>query len=304
MTKIGYYPGCSLLGSSREYDESLRAILPALGVELIDVPDWNCCGASSAHALNHELSLALPARILSLAESRGIDDMLVPCAACYSRLIMAIHELNDDPVLRGRVREITGLAYNGSIRPLNILEFLSKYTGTIGEKVALPFKRDVACYYGCLLVRPPKVMRFDRYEDPHTMDDLMAAIGARPVDWAFKVECCGAGLSVTRTDLVGKLSGKIVGNAVQSGAEAIIVACPMCHSNLDMRRSQINKSTGTKYKIPVIYITQAVGMALGIRGKALGLNRHLVKVSFAEKPAENTQPRMHEAAESAQTEEA
>ena len=285
MTKIGYYPGCSLLGSSREYDESLRAILPNLGVELVDIPDWNCCGASSAHALNHELSLSLPARILSLAENRGIDDMLVPCAACYNRFVMTIHELDDDPKLRDRIMEITGLQYKGTIQPVNILEFLARYIDSIREKVTRPFQRDVACYYGCLLVRPPRVMKFDRCEDPRTMDDLMSAIGARPLDWAFKVECCGASLSISRTDLVAKLSGKVVGNAVKNGAEAIVVACPMCHSNLDMRRSQINKFTGTKYTIPVIYATQAVGLAMGMSEKALGLKRHLVKVSFSEKPA-------------------
>jgi heterodisulfide reductase subunit B len=304
MTKIGYYPGCSLLGSSREYDESLRAILPNLGVELVDVPDWNCCGASSAHALNHELSLSLPARILSLAESRGITDMLVPCAACYNRFMMAIHDLNDDPKLLDRIMEITGLQYNGTIQPVNILEFLARYIDSIREKVTRPFQRDVACYYGCLLVRPPRVMKFDRCEDPRTMDDLMSAIGARPLDWAFKVECCGAGLSISRTDLVAKLSGKVVGNAVKHGAEAIVVACPMCHSNLDMRRSKINKFTGTKYTIPVIYATQAVGLAMGMSEKALGLKRHLVKVSFSEKPAAAIPANNQALAEPVRTEEA
>ncbi len=304
MTKIGYYPGCSLLGSSREYDESLRAIMPHLDAELVEVPDWNCCGASSGHALNRELSLSLPARILLLAESAGITDMLVPCAACYNRLAMAIHELNDDPKLRERVLEITGLPYKGSIRPLNILEFLVPHMDSIKAKTAQPFDRAVACYYGCLLVRPPSVLKFDQCEDPRSMDNLMAAIGARPLDWAFKVECCGAGLSIARTDLVGKLAGKVVGNAVKSGAEAIVVACPMCHSNLDMRRSHIDKYSGTENKIPVIYITQAIGLALGIREKALGLKRHLVKVRFASKPMEKVQSQVPAGPVSASSEEA
>jgi len=283
MTRIGYYPGCSLLGTAREYDESLRAILPRLGVELVDVPDWNCCGASSAHMLNHELSLSLPARILSNAEKGGITDMLVPCAACYNRFVMTIHELNEDRALRDRVADITGLDYRGTVRPLNILEFLATRTEAIKAKAALPFEHKVACYYGCLLVRPPQVMKFDRCEDPRTMDDLMTAVGADPVDWAFKVECCGAGLSITRPVMIGRLSGKIVVNAVKSGAEAIIVACPLCHANLDMRRSMINRMAGKNHAIPVLYITQAVGLAMGLKKRELGLHRHLVKVRFPER---------------------
>jgi heterodisulfide reductase subunit B2 len=283
MTKIAYYPGCSLLGSSREYDESLRAIVGKMGFELLDVPDWNCCGASSAHSLNNELSLALPARILSLAETLGVDEMLVPCAACYGRLMVTRHELADNAELRARINEITGMEYKGTIRPLNMLEFLECHAETFKEKVTAPFDKDVACYYGCLLVRPPKVVNFDRPEDPRSMDKLVEMIGAKALDWDFKVECCGAGHSISRTDLVGKLSSKIVGNAVRKGAQAIVVACPMCHSNLDMRRNFINKAAGQNYTIPVIYITQAIGLAMGLGEKELGLKRHIVKVKFPEK---------------------
>ncbi len=283
MTKIAYYPGCSLLGSSREYDESLRAIAGPMGFELLSVPDWNCCGASSAHTLNHELSLALPARILALAETLGVEEMLVPCAACYGRLMATRHDLKDNAELRARINEIIGMEYKGTVQPLNILEFLECHAEAFKDKVKAPFDKDVACYYGCLLVRPPKVVNFDRTEDPRTMDNLVEMIGAKALDWDFKVECCGAGHSISRTDLVGKLSSKIVGNAVKKGAQAIVVACPMCHSNLDMRRSFINKAAGQKYTIPVIYITQAIGLAMGLSEKALGLQRHIVKVKFPEK---------------------
>jgi heterodisulfide reductase subunit B2 len=283
MTKIAYYPGCSLLGSSREYDESLRAIAGPMGFELLSVPDWNCCGASSAHTLNHELSLALPARILALAETLGVEEMLVPCAACYGRLMVTRHDLKEDAVLRARINEIIGMEYKGTVQPLNILEFLECHADAFKDKVTAPFDKDVACYYGCLLVRPPKVVNFDRTEDPRTMDNLVEMIGAKALDWDFKVECCGAGHSISRTDLVGKLSSKIVGNAVKKGAQAIVVACPMCHSNLDMRRSFINRAAGQKYTIPVIYITQAIGLAMGLSEKALGFQRHIVKVRFPEK---------------------
>lgn len=283
MTKIAYYPGCSLLGSSREYDESLRAIAGPMGLELLQVPDWNCCGASSAHSLNHELSLALPARILALSETLGVEEMLVPCAACYSRLVTAHHDLAESAETREKIIEIIGMPYRGSVKPLNILEFLELHANSFKDKVTAPFDKDVACYYGCLLVRPPKITKFDRPEDPRTMDNLVEMLGAKALDWDFKVECCGASHSISKTNLVGKLSSKIVGNAVRKGAQAIVVACPMCHSNLDMRRNFINRAAGRNYTIPIIYITQAIGLALGMGEKELGLHRHIVKVRYPEK---------------------
>ncbi|MBP7736215.1 MAG: CoB--CoM heterodisulfide reductase iron-sulfur subunit B family protein [Spirochaetes bacterium] len=283
MTKIAYYPGCSLLGSSREYDESLRAIAGPMGFDLVQVPDWNCCGASSAHTLNHELSLALPARILALAETLGVEEMLVPCAACYSRLVTAHHDLAESTEMRERIVEIIGMPYKGTVRPLNILEFLDQHSDAFKDKIKAPFDKDLACYYGCLLVRPPKITKFDRPEDPRTMDNLVELIGAKALDWDFKVECCGASHSISKTDLVGKLSAKIIGNAVKKGAQAIVVACPMCQSNLDMRRSFINKAAGQNYTIPIIFITQAIGLAMGLGEKELGLHRHIVKVRYPEK---------------------
>jgi heterodisulfide reductase subunit B2 len=301
MKRIAYYPGCSLLGSSREYDESLRAIVKKMGIELITVPDWNCCGASSAHNLNQELSIALPARNLSLAETLGVEEMVSPCAMCSNKHMVARHELMENAELRARIAEITGMEFKGTVKPLNILEFLEGNSDSFKDKITAPFEKDVACYYGCLLVRPPKVMQFDRAEDPRSMDEIMAIIGAKALDWDFKVECCGAGHSISRTDLVGKLSGKIVDNAVRRGAQAIVVACPMCHSNLDMRRNFINKAIGKKFTIPVIYITQAIGLAMGLGEKELGLQRHIVKVRFPEKAKAEVQPKAAAAVAAAPT---
>ena len=283
--KTGFYPGCSMKGSSPEYRESLLAVAAALGADLQEVPDWNCCGATAAHNLNRDLSLALPARILANAEKAGCDEVLVPCAACYSRLKVTRHELLQEEPLRRRVAEIIESDYQGRARVLNVLEWLQRYSGDIASRVQHPFRHQVACYYGCLLVRPPKILQFDRPEDPQSMDALMAGIGATPLDWAYKVECCGAGFSVSRTDLVAKLSGLIVEDAVDRGAEAIIVACPMCQYNLDMRRSQINRYLGKKTDIPIIYITQAIGLALGLERKKLGLQRHKVPVRLKETAA-------------------
>ena len=279
--KLGYFPGCSLQGSASEFDESLQAIAPALGLELIEIPDWNCCGASAAHNLNRLLALALPARTLALAERAGFREVLVPCSACYSRLILTRHELDQDEGLRRQVAEIIGMEYQGTARVLNILEVMGQiFQDGLKDKITKPFEHPVACYYGCLLVRPPKVVQFDRPEDPRTMDELMKKIGAKPIDWAFKVECCGAGFSISRTDLVAKLSSKILADAQRRGAEAIIVTCPMCHANLDMRQEKAEKWAGRKYSMPVLYLTQAIGLALGLPEKKLALHQHLVPVSF------------------------
>jgi heterodisulfide reductase subunit B len=278
--KIGFYPGCSLTGSSREYNESVVAIAKALDIELIEIKDWNCCGATAAHSLNEELSLSLPARIMALAEEQGLTEIVVPCAACYNRLKVTQHEL-ENVQKRGRVAEILQLPYKGSLKIINVLQLLEAYgSDNLKAKVTQSFQHRVACYYGCLLVRPQSILKFDRVEDPQSMDSLIKVIGGTAIDWAFKTECCGGGFSVSRTDLVAKLSGNILKDAADRGAEAIIVACPMCQSNLDMRRGAINKTLQVPSNIPVIYITQAIGLALGIGAKELGLKRHFVTVEL------------------------
>jgi heterodisulfide reductase subunit B len=277
---LGFYPGCSLKGSSREYAESVLTVAKAFNIEIKEIDDWNCCGATAAHNLNRELSLALPARILSLAEKQGLKEILVPCAACYSRLTVTKHELSKNPELKKAVTEVNNLDFNGTVDVLNIIQMLNKYvTPNLEGRIVKPFDHKVACYYGCYLVRPHEILQFDREEDPQSMDELMIKAGATPIDWAFKTECCGAGLSVSRTSSVGRLSGKIIRDAMDRGAEALIVACPMCHSNLDMRRDSINAFLGEKVDIPVLYVTQALGLAIGLDRKALGLHRHFVNVT-------------------------
>ncbi|MFB3903735.1 MAG: CoB--CoM heterodisulfide reductase iron-sulfur subunit B family protein [Acidobacteriota bacterium] len=279
--RVAYFPGCSLKGSAREFDESLREVARRVGLELVEVPDWNCCGASSGHALDHLLSLALPARILALAEKTGLEDLLVPCSACYNRLVTARQDLIDDSQLKAEVCELIETDLKLSVRIRNIIEVLKEAmeTGNL-PGIEAPFVHKVVCYYGCLLVRPHKIVRFDRPEEPRTMDELMQAIGAEPVDWAFKVECCGAGMTLARTDLVANLGARILDDAEARGAEAIITACPMCHANLDMRRGDIDRAAGKSFAIPVIYLTQAIGLALGAEPRRLGLGRHMVPVVF------------------------
>lgn len=279
--KIGFYPGCSLKGTSSEYAQSTLALAKAFGIELVEIEDWNCCGATAAHNLNHELATALPARILALAEKQGMTEVVVPCAACYNRLAVSQHEMNENKELKGKVSDILQMPVSGNIQILNVMQFVDKYIADkIEEKVVKPFEHKVVCYYGCLLVRPQNILKFDRLEDPQSMDALMRKIGADSMDWGYKTECCGAGFSVSRTDIVAKLSGKIVKDASDRGAEAIIVACPMCQSNLDMRRPHINSYLKKEINTPVLYITQAIGLAVGVSKEDLGLKKLFVTPAF------------------------
>lgn len=279
--KLGFYPGCSLTGSSREYNESILAISKEAGIELIEISDWNCCGATAAHNLNHELSVSLPARNLALAELDGMEELVVPCAACFNRLVMTQHELSENETLKTEIAAKLGMSLKNDIKILNVLQFLEKYIfPKLDELIKKPLAYDVACYYGCLLVRPNKVMKEKRFEDPMSMDLIMEKLGAHAIDWPFKTECCGAGFSVSKTEIVGELSGKIVRSAVDHGAKAIVVACPMCHSNLDMRRPAIESYLKRKVDIPVIYITQAIALAMGLTPRQAGIQRHFVPVNL------------------------
>ncbi len=279
--RIGYYPGCSLLGSSRDFGESMRAVSRALEVELVEVPDWNCCGASSAHVMSPLLGVALPANVLAKAVAAGLDEVVAPCAACYNRLVSARHELARDPELRARVEDVIEDSLEKTTRVINVLELLDRVKDRIAPRVKTPFAHTVACYYGCLLVRPPGVVGFDRAEDPVSMDAIVAAVGGKTIEWSFKTECCGAGLSMPKTSVVAMLGGRIVADAAARRAEAIVVACPMCHSNLDLRRGAIDAALGARHTLPVLFVTQVVGLALGLPERELGIHRHFVPVRLA-----------------------
>jgi heterodisulfide reductase subunit B len=290
---IGYFPGCSLEGTAKEYGQSLEAIAPLLGLKLQEIEDWNCCGATAAHNVNHKLSIALPARVLALAEKAGHQQVVAPCAACSHRLIVARHELAEDAQLRREIADIIELPYAGSVQVKNILQLLHEF-GIDKLTVALKKKMTglkVACYYGCLLVRPPKVMQFDDAENPQSMDKLMSALGAKPVEWGLKTDCCGGGFSMCRTDMVCKMTRELLDDATAAGAEAFVVACPMCQSNLDLRQHNVNQRYKTSFQMPVLYITQWIGLCLGLSAVQLGINRHyvdatrVIEKAFAAPPA-------------------
>jgi heterodisulfide reductase subunit B len=283
--KVGYFPGCSLSGTSRDFGESVAAVAKALDIELAEIPEWGCCGSSSGHMTDRLVSVALPVNVLLKAKRAGLSQVMAPCAACYNRLATAKHEVETSAKTRAQVEQVLQAKLDQLPRVLNVIELLAQVSDRIAAKVSKKFEQTVACYYGCLLVRPAKITGFDRTEDPQEMDKLVAAVGGKTVAWSFKTECCGASFSLSRTDVVGRLGAKIMKDAVAHNAEAVVVACPMCHSNLDLRRGEINRRLEAKTTIPVLFITQVIGLALGIPRKQLGLARHFVPVKFPAKPA-------------------
>ncbi|MDP2940869.1 MAG: CoB--CoM heterodisulfide reductase iron-sulfur subunit B family protein [Candidatus Omnitrophota bacterium] len=277
--KYAYFPGCSLHSTAKEYDLSARAVAEALGIELIEIPDWVCCGATPAHLTLHLLSLALPVKNLLQAKKLGNYEVATCCAACFSRLKIANKFMADDAEHRGKVEEIVGAKYSGEVKVRHFLDILVNVFGlkNISERAVKKLcGLKVACYYGCLLTRPPEVTQLDDLEDPHLIDDLMKIIGVEPVKWPYKTECCGASFSLTKTDIVLKLSNDILQMAYDEGARAIVVACPLCQSNLDLRQGMINKKYKKNFNMPVFYFTQLLGLALGIDPQKLGLEKHIV----------------------------
>lgn len=276
--RYAYFPGCSAHSTARDMHESTLAVARALGMELVEPVGWTCCGATAAHQTDRLLAAALPAATLSKVAGTGMD-MLVSCAACYNRMKTANHEIASSPAVREQVRDALGRDYDGSVRVRHFIGALHEDVGL--EALRGAFTRSlgglrVACYYGCLLVRPREIMRFDDPENPTSLDRLVKAMGGESLDWPHKVECCGGGLSLTRTDVVVRLTDPILGMAAEAGAECVAVACPMCQVNLDLRQADIARATGHRYNLPVLYITQLLGLCLGAAPDALGLKRLMV----------------------------
>jgi heterodisulfide reductase subunit B len=276
--KYAFYPGCSAESTSRDLHASTLAVAVSLGIELTEPEGWICCGATAAHQTERALSVSLSAANLAMVKDMGLD-MVVSCPACYGRMKNANHEILGNSDIRKQANDALGRDYDGSVKVRHFLEVLLEDIGIDMLKKA--FKKTlgglkVASYYGCLLVRPPEVIKFDDPENPKSLDSLITAMGGESIEWPHKVECCGGGLSMTRTDVVVKLSDTIIGMANASGAECITTACPMCQINLDLRQSDIEKETGRRYDMPVVYITQLLGMCLGIPDEELGLEKLMV----------------------------
>jgi len=276
--KLAFYPGCSLESSAKEYKDSTLLVARALGLDMEEIPDWICCGATAAHMSNEILAVALPAYDLLRAKRMGADAVVASCAACYSRMRSANFELKRNPETVERVAEVLGERYEGDMDVRHFIEIVSELPA---EELKAKVKKSldglrVASYYGCLLVRPAEVTGFDDREDPRTLDRLVEALGGEPLDWRYKVECCGASLAFSRPDISDKMSGDILQDARDSGADVVMVACPLCHSNLDLRQCDIEKRIGADLEIPVLYFTQVLGLALGASARSLGMHKHMI----------------------------
>jgi heterodisulfide reductase subunit B2 len=270
--KVTYYPGCSLEGTAADYAESISAVAPLLDVELAELPDWNCCGASAAHSIDHALALDLPARNLRLARQAG-RDVVVPCALCFNRLKVA------EKALAGAAGEQEGAEPSPPVKVWDLLDYLTQpaMLQNLAAKVVQPLAGlKAVCYYGCLVARPPKVTDKDAYENPVNMEALLAALGAEPLDWSYKTDCCGAGLAVARPDIIDTLVQRLYDRALAAGAQCFVVSCQMCQANLDLPQKRLTRKTGRDYNLPVLYFTELIGLALGRPEVGSWLAKHLV----------------------------
>ncbi len=273
--KYAYYPGCSLHSTASDYQQSIDAVFEKLGIELEEIEGWTCCGASAAHVADDLLPLVLPAKDLLQAEKMGLE-VLAPCAACYNRMRSATHKLRENEEWRRKVNQILEADYQARTRVRHISDVVVNEYGL--EAIAKSLVKDlkglkVACYYGCLSARPQKIVAFDDPVYPSYLDRLMQTLGGAPVEWPFKTECCGGSFSVSKKEVVLKLTRDLLEMAQSLGAEAIVVDCPLCQFNLDFRQEEVEGKYGVRFGLPVFYFTQLLGIGLGLRGEELGLKK-------------------------------
>jgi heterodisulfide reductase subunit B len=273
--QMAYYPGCSLHATASELQASIKAVFQELGIDLVEPKGWVCCGSTPAHATEHFLATLMAMRNLALIERKGFEEAMVACLGCFSRFKWALHDVENEPELRRRVDEELNYEYRGNLNVRYVVDVLADTVGlpAIAQRVSKPLDGlKVVCYYGCVYTRPPKVTQAKHIEYPMTLDRMVETLGAESLDWSYKTECCGAALSMTETDLALYLTRKILDNARAVGAEAVVVSCPLCHMNLDARQSQL----GLDYEMPIMYITQVMGLAFGLPDKALALSKNMV----------------------------
>jgi heterodisulfide reductase subunit B len=274
-----YFPGCSLKSTAVAYDLSVRAISASLGIELIELEDWNCCGTTAYGSIERLESICVPCRNLALAERTGLD-LVTPCTACFRTFERVNSHLRLYPFLKPKVDRIlgaAGLEYQGKVRVRHLVEILLNDVGVeaIAPKVVNPLHGlRVALYYGCLLVRPR--VAFDDPENPQSLDGLLGSLETEVVPFPAKGRCCGGALLISNVDLALGLIQRILESAESNGAECIVTVCPLCQLSLDAYQGMVNSRFGTRYKIPVVFLSQLLGTALGIEPKELGFERGIV----------------------------
>ncbi len=268
--KYSYYPGCAQHGTAIDYRMSVEAVFRRLGIELEEVKNWNCCGA--LHVPDRNVRAALSARTLTSAN--GLD-ITTPCNLCYSNLMRANTAL-EDATLKNMINGKLKNKYDGNTKPKHLLEVIVKDYGLtkLAESVKKPLKIKAVPYYGCLLTRPEN--KFDSPENPKSLDNLIFTLGAEPVKYYYKTKCCGGPILITNEDLALSLAKDLLGMAKESGADCMVVTCPMCHLQLDAKQKAVESKYNIKFDMPIIYFTQLIGLAMGMNPKELGLDKHLV----------------------------
>lgn len=278
--QIAYYPGCSLHASSKLYDVQCKKVLSRLGIELKEIKDWSCCGATSAAKTDYFMSVALPARNLGIADSSGLSEMLILCSSCYNRTLVSQKTLSENRDLKDKINRELSDKFEGKIRISSILDLLASkvISGEIAEKATKKLSGlKPACYYGCLLTRFPENIKIsDNVENPMGMEKVCRAIGAEPVDWNYKTDCCGAAAAVNDTGMSLSLMAKILKDAIAREANCIVTTCPMCQMNLDSYQEQVCELYGIRKKLPVFFITELLGISMGLSYEELQIDRHFV----------------------------
>ena len=270
--RVSYYPGCSLEASARDYQESIEGVCRLLEIELEELDDWNCCGATAAHSLNHRASIELPGRNLVIAE-KAAKDLVAPCPMCFNRLKAAEKVLLNDQTRRYRY------AIEGKVKIWDLADFMAQdqVLGLIESRVSNPLEGIKAvCYYGCMSSRPPKITDAENCENPMSLDKILKRLGAECIDWAYKTDCCGASHVVARPDMVFTMVGRLYERALNVGANCIVVSCQMCQANLDIYQDKIGEQLGMTVDLPIIYFTELIGLAMKQRQVENWLSRHFV----------------------------
>jgi heterodisulfide reductase subunit B len=277
---IAYYPGCTLHASSALYDVQSQRVFNEMGIHLKEIEDWNCCGATSAGKVNDFLAVAMPARNLGIAEAAGFSEMVIPCSACYSRTLVAQNQLMDNEELKNEINTELTKEVQGTIKISSILEVLLTRVPSdeLKEKVVNKLKGIVAaCYYGCLQTRfPYDVPVPDDVENPQGMENILKILGAKSVDWSYKTDCCGASASVNDEDTAFALMARILKDAAAREANCLVVTCPLCQLNLDAYQEKFCNAHGIEERLPIFFITEFIGIAMGMDVEELQIDRHFI----------------------------
>lgn len=279
MEQLAYYPGCSLHASSQLYDVQCKMVFGNLGIELKEINDWNCCGATAAAKTDDFLAIALPARNLGIADATGLPEIMIPCSSCYSRTLVSQQRLSCDPELKNAINAELGQKVEGRIKVSNILEVLRTKVSS-GELAGKAVKKleglKAACYYGCLLTRfPCDVPVSDDVENPQGMEIVCKGLGVETIDWSYKTDCCGASGSVNDAEESQLLMSRIMKDAAARGANCYVATCPLCQFNLDAYQDEVGRKFGIKERLPVYFITELIGLAMGFDPIAMQVDRHL-----------------------------